>query len=235
MVKELFIVLLFLLMIFPVLAGEFTVNVNTLPGQEVGIFILEPIQTWSRLDSYTEVTDSGLVSKSFSISGDEVHMRVIIKDAGKNIKFNELYENHPTKGTKNLYFGVEPPEEEIETKESEEEIPIEKENEQDDELLTGAAVITDTNQSSGLNYAKIGIYSIIIAAVLAIILFITKLAKSSKNKNYTELELSDAENRVRTAGEEIARIKERKKRMNEVQEQLRREQEELERLRKEDY
>jgi hypothetical protein len=94
-------------------AGDFSVKVHTLNNYNVDIFVLEPIETWQRIDSaFGNSGSAGVVEKAFSVNPGIAHIYVNVKD-GNDIVNRTRVDSHLTTQPLELYILVDAPVEEV--------------------------------------------------------------------------------------------------------------------------
>jgi hypothetical protein len=237
--KKVVITLVFLLMISTVMAFDFPVKINTLPNHNVEVYILQPVDTWSKIDSSIEKSgSSGIVEKTFSIPNSEVHVYVLIKKDNAKVH-SEWFKNTATTSSFTKYILVEEPapepelinetetlNETLEVNETVEEIA---EEENQGLLLTGKAILTNEDGSIRSIYYYIG-GGILLLILLLIIIKLFRRKSGKQRMSEDDRELSDAEKKIKEAREEIRDVKNRRTRLSNAEKELENDRRELEGL-----
>ncbi len=104
--KSLMFFLVFVLMTSGVIAAELSVSVHTLPSHNVEIYLLEPVEKWSRIDSFSSTSDaSGLMAKTFSVTIPEVNLYIIVSEGSVKL-YSQKFEHIETAAPFEVYVLV---------------------------------------------------------------------------------------------------------------------------------
>ena len=104
--KILLLSVLALVLIVPFALATTEINVKTLPEHKVSIFVLEPAEVYTLLESYHVVSDSsGIVTVSYSENINKVNIKVKVTKDGQEVLLHD-FEDMDTGGS--LYLQVIP-------------------------------------------------------------------------------------------------------------------------------
>ena len=209
MVNKLIALLIFAaLLVFPLVSADLQINIKTLADHKVSVFVLANIDAYSLLESYHGLADgTGMYSTNYVGDAEEIKINVKITKDGETVilhKFENTFKNGDP-----LYLQVIPEDISDNYKKTEDEKAVIEANTSASENVTIESNDTqEQKDDAGLTGNVV-----------------------ENNPSDIDKQLTDAEEKIKKAQEEINRLRNHDK-IKQKEEKIRKEQEELEKMKR---